>query len=126
MQIVRKNPKDQSSLKKMNLKDVKRYSEKIIRIIKKAIKVKKNNLPMYPKSKKIYLSMEEGVRIKKIKEYRDKKAKALKIEPSLILTKEQIIYIAIKNPQTKKEFMNFEKIKKWQRKEFAEEILRLY
>ena len=61
-------------------------------------------------------------RIKALKPWRDKKAKTLEINPSLILTKAMINNIAIHNPLDKDDIERIKGLKNWQKEEFGEDI----
>jgi ribonuclease D len=94
----------------------------IINSIKEALKTNKN-LPSYQNKNGSVLKVQEQKRVKILKDWKNKKAFELKIDPSLVLNRNFIAAISIINPRTKKDLEKIKEAKKWQIKEFGKEIL---
>jgi len=86
------------------------------------LNITENKLPVYPRSKAPVKKPEVAERIEILKSWRDKKAKVLEINPSLVLTKTTINTIAVCNPLDKNDIEKIKELKNWQKEEFGEDI----
>jgi ribonuclease D len=62
-------------------------------------------------------------RIKLLKNWRDKKARKLKIEPGMLINKNLLTAIAVRNPSEVKSLADIGDLKHWQICEFGAEII---
>ena len=62
-------------------------------------------------------------RIKRVKDWREARAKTLNMDASLVLSKAAMNAIAEINPSQLREFRGISDLRNWQKKEFGEEIL---
>ncbi len=102
------------------------YGKELLKIIDKASNVPKNTLPVYPGKNFSAISEPASKRIEAIKKWRDKKAIKLNIDPGLLLNKALIISIGVKNPVTAEELDAICDMKNWQKREFGEEIIKIF
>jgi ribonuclease D len=98
------------------------YGNVLVEAINKALNMPENRLPVYPRSKAPLKKPEVTERIKALKPLRDNKAKALEINPSLVLTNAMINTLAIHNPLDKSDIKRIKELKNWQKEEFGEDI----
>ena len=99
------------------------YGRDVIAAIKKALKIQKGNLPVYPRKKAPTVPATAAARVKALRIWRDKWAKELAIDPALIGTKALISAIAVQKPQNLSSLAKVIEMKKWQRREFGKEII---
>jgi ribonuclease D len=98
------------------------YGNVLVEAINKALNMLENKLPVYPRTKISVEKPEVTERIKALKPLRDHKAKALEINPSLVLTNAMINTLAIHNPLDKSDIERIKDLKNWQKEEFGEDI----
>ena len=125
IKLAEAKPANLRQLKKSNALSVRQidmYGNVLIEAINKALNLPENKLPVYPRSKAPVEKPEVTERIKTLKAWRDKKAKILEINPSLVLTKAMINTLAIYNPLDKSDIEKIKELKNWQKKEFGEDI----
>ena len=125
--LVQEKPLNMQHLKitqALSFSQMRMYGPDIIEVIKNAINVPENKLPVYPRNK-ISLMVTEDVskRINKLKLWRTRKSDKLQIDPSLIFNKTIFKSIAEINPQITEDFSAISGIKNWQKKEFARDII---
>jgi len=101
------------------------YGKDVIKVISKALKIPVNMLPVYPKRKALAVSESASRRIEALKRWREKKAVKLNIDPGLLLNKALINSIGVEKPVTKEELETISDMKKWQKREFGDEIIRV-
>ncbi|MEA3428105.1 MAG: HRDC domain-containing protein, partial [Thermodesulfobacteriota bacterium] len=112
-------------LKKLNAlsaRQINMYGNVLVEAINKALNMPENKLPVYPRSKAPVKNPEVTKRIKALKPFRNNKAKALGINPSLVLTNAMINTLAIHNSLDKNDIKRIKELKNWQKEEFKEDI----
>jgi ribonuclease D len=102
---------------------IKMYGQQLLETIRKTTQLPPESLPAYPRKKAPTVAPQVGKRVKAFKEWRDRRASSLKIDPALLFTNALIGAIAVKNPTTVKALSNINDIKNWQKKEFGREII---
>jgi ribonuclease D len=125
IKLAEAKPANLRQLKKTNTLSVRQidmYGNVLVEAINKALNIPENKLPVYPRTKAPVEKPEVTERIKVLKAWRDKKAKILEINPSLVLTKAMINTLAIHNPLDKSDIERIKELKNWQKKEFGEDI----
>ena len=110
----------------LSQKQVQMHGVALIKAIKSALKITEKRLPVYPRKKKPALAPDVPGWIKKIKTWRDIKARTLEIDPGLLINKALIQVIAIKKPRCQKDLNEIPEMKNWQRKAFGPEFLRFF
>jgi len=126
IKIVRFKPLSQTRLikiKALSPTQIEMYGDLIVQAVQEAMKIHENDLPRYPKKYAPSLRISDQNRIESLKNWKDKKAKKLKIDPALVCSKPLITAIAICNPKTKKDLEKIKEMKNWQYKEFGTEIV---
>ena len=82
-------------------------------------------LPVYPRKKSPRVPLVVAGRVKALKQWRDKQAEKLALDPALILTKALINAIAVQKPLQLSGFSNITELKNWQKKEFGQDIVQV-
>ena len=125
IKLAEAKPANLRQLKKTNTlsaRQIDMYGNILVEAINKALNLRENKLPVYPRTKAPVEKPEVTERIKALKAWRDKKAKILEINPCLVLTKAMINTLAIYNPLDKSDIERIKELKNWQKKEFGEDI----
>lgn len=99
------------------------YGKMIVELAQKATALPASELPRYPRQKMESVSAAVPRRLKALKEWRDKKAEALSIDPAIVCNKALMHAIATTNPLDETDLLAIEGIKKWQQKAFGREIV---
>jgi ribonuclease D len=126
IKIVKAKPVTLHQLKKINAfsnTQLEIYGEDVVDAVIQALKIPPSDLPLWPRRRSRPLRGVTQARIKNLKEWKDKKAEILGIDPSLVLNKALITAISEKNPGDMETLSRIDNIKQWQIKEFGEEIL---
>ncbi|MFH2220305.1 MAG: HRDC domain-containing protein [Pseudomonadota bacterium] len=112
-----------NELKVLSQKQIDMYGKDLIETASRALKLPESKLPVYPRKKAPVRSPEVPKRAKVLKEWRDKKAGKLDIDPALVCNKAMITAIAVHNPRDIKRLDAVEDMKNWQKTAFGEEII---
>jgi ribonuclease D len=102
---------------------VKMYGDNLIAILNTAKQTPVRELPVYPRRKAPVVHPATPDRIKLLKNWRDKKARKLKIEPGMLINKNLLTAIAVRNPSEVKSLADIGDLKQWQISEFGSEII---
>jgi ribonuclease D len=99
------------------------YGRQLLEAIGNGLKTPADCLPIYPKTRAPRLP-ESKIRIaKKLKNWKEKKAADLVIDPALVLNKSQTMDIARISPTDIGDLDDIASLKAWQVREFGEEII---
>ncbi len=101
------------------------YGRELLAALKGAMELPANVLPVYPRKKSPRVSLAVAGRVKALRSWRDKQGQKLAIDPTLICTKALISTIAVQRPSTLSELAAIPEMKRWQRKEFGRDIVRV-
>jgi ribonuclease D len=125
IKIATRGPRSVKSLERLGAlspRQVSMYGADIVSAVKKGFKVSPDRLPVYPRQKAPKLPPQVPDRIKTLKDWRDKKAAVLGLEPPMIFTKAQMTAVAIERPRSIEAVKTVPDLKNWQKKEFGREI----
>lgn len=125
IKLAEAQPVNLQQLKKSNTlsaRQIDMYGNVLVEAINKALNIPEDKLPVYPRGNAPVKKPEVEERAKALKNWRDKKAKILEINPSLVLTKTMINTIAVCNPLDKSDVERIKELKNWQKEEFGEDI----
>jgi ribonuclease D len=109
--------------KALSNRQVKMYGDELIAIISAANQTPARELPIYPRKKAPLVHPATPDRIKVLKKWRDKKARKLKIEAGMLINKNLLTAIAVRNPSKVKSLADISDLKQWQISEFGPEII---
>jgi len=125
--LVRTKPQTRKSLetcRALSAKQIGMYGLQILNAINKGLKTPEDRLPVYPRTRAFRLP-ESRIRLtKKLKNWKEKKAAELDIDPALVLNKSQAIDIAKSSPAAIRDLDDIASLKSWQIREFGEDIIR--
>ena len=126
--LVEKRPSTLKQLEKsraLSTKQINMYGRGVITAIKKANLIGKKDLPVYPRKKSPRVPLVVAGRVKALRNWRDKQAKRLALDPALVCTKALISTIALQKPCEISTLRNIKEMKNWQIKEFGQEIVQV-
>ena len=109
--------------KALSRKEIDRYGTHLLRGIERALAISEKDLPLYPREARPDWPRDVHNRIKALKNWRDQRAKELKIEPGILMNNVLINALALKNPRSLKEMEEIPGLKGWFKDHFGREIL---
>ena len=119
-------PTDLKQLEKagaLSPKQISMYGRQVLAAINSAIKIPSKDLPVYPRRKAPRVPAAAAERVKSLKQWRDRRAQELSLDPALILTKSLISTLAVQRPLKLSDLPRIKEIKQWQIREFGQDIL---
>ena len=128
LDMVKKKPKtieDLKSIKGLSVKQIDNFGGHILKGIQKALVVPDEKLPSYPVKKRKFMDGKTAKRIKTLKQWRERKASELGIDPPLVFSNAAIGPIAINCPSNQESLKGISELRRWQIKEFGKEICAL-
>jgi ribonuclease D len=128
MELAGKKPLQLKQLEKtgaLSARQISIYGREILAAIQGAMKLPAQELPVYPRKKAPRVSLAVAGRVKALRNWRDKQAQKLAIDPALICNKALISAIAVQKPLNLSELAVVKEMKNWQRKEFGQAIVKV-
>lgn len=125
--LVQQKPPDRKQLEAtgaLSKKQVQMYAEELLARIESAMRIPPSKLPVYPRNRAPSIPPAAPARIRRLKKWRDRKARELNIEPGVLLNKAAITAIALENPQTRRELATLSELRRWQVREFGTALVR--
>jgi ribonuclease D len=107
----------------LSSKQLKMYGDELAEAIHRAQQIPSDNLPVYPRKKNRAMHPAVPDRIKALKNWRDKKARALGVEPTVLLNKSMMTALATEKPVKRQSLDTVKELKEWQKNEFGNEIV---
>ena len=101
------------------------YADQLSGAVKKARALPAGRLPRYPRQPRGPRKASHPERIKRFKAWREHKARALGLEPGLILNNALLTAIADQNPRSLAALARVDGIRNWQVQSFGPDILTL-
>ncbi|MDZ7579903.1 MAG: HRDC domain-containing protein [Deltaproteobacteria bacterium] len=117
------NTKQLSESGALSSKQLVMYGEELVEAIHHAQQIPADELPIYPRLKNRAVHPAVPDRIKALKNWRDKKAAALDIEPTVLLNKGVMAALAAEKPVKPQALDAVKELKQWQKTEFGAEIV---
>lgn len=106
------------SAKQMNM-----YGTAITKIIKNALKIPADQLPIYPRTYAPRLPHDVSKKFKELKTWREQKAQSLEIDPGVLINNATLKSIAELNPKNVNSLDSIPALKSWQKKELSTDII---
>lgn len=128
MEIVERRPvteKDLEPIKGLNSRQIKSLGQSLLEKTAESLSLPESELPAFPKNIRRRITNKVSKRIKAFKEWREKRAKEMDMDPSLVCTNAQIVSLALALPKSRKDLEGIDTIRAWQRKLFGREICSL-
>ena len=104
-------------------KQFKMYGDELAEAIHRARQIPSDDLPVYPRKKNRAMHPAVPDRIKALKNWRDKKARTLGVEPAVLLNKSMLAALATEKPVKQQSLNAVKELKEWQKNEFGDEIV---
>jgi ribonuclease D len=126
LNLAATKPTDLKQLEKtrtLSPKQIDMFGRQVLAAINSAIKTLPQDLPVYPRRKTPRVPAAAAGRVNSLKKWRDRQAKKLAMDPSLILTKSLISTLSVQWPLKLSDLSRIKEIKKWQIREFGRDIL---
>jgi len=118
-----RNKKQLAEKGELSRKQLSMYGDGMMKAVQKAMSLPDDRLPIYTRRKSRPKPAKVSERIRRLKTWRESKAAKLRLDPSLVLTNAQAISVAETQPKTTGDFRRIPEIRKWQIREFGEEML---
>ena len=109
--------------KNLSEKQILMYGNALVEAINTAMKIPEEDLPVYPRKKVPVVTYRVKGRFRALREWRDKRARELEIDPALLFNKELLKSIAEHKPCDKNSLETIRGMRKWQNREFGREII---
>jgi len=100
-----------------------RYGKIMARTIGKALAMPEEQLPVYPAPEKSASDRQANARLRKLKNWRARKAAQLALDPGILINSRLLEAIARRPPVTPAALATFSDMKNWQRRELGPEIV---
>ena len=126
LELALKKPLDLKELetgKALSRKQIDRYGTYLVREIQRAMAIPDKDLPVHRREAKPVFSSPVRNRVKTLKEWRDRQAENLGLEPGILINNSLINALALQNPCSIKKMEEISGLKKWLRDHFGLEIL---
>lgn len=107
----------------LSSKQFKMYGDELAEAIHRARQIPSDDLPVYPRKKNRAMHPAVPDRMKALKNWRDKKARALGVEPAVLLNKSMLAALATEKPVKRQSLNAVKELKEWQKNEFGDEIV---
>ncbi|MGA8239972.1 MAG: HRDC domain-containing protein [Desulfobacterales bacterium] len=107
----------------LSAKQFKMYGEELAETIHRVQQIPSDELPVYPRKKNRAMHPAVPDRIKALKNWRDKKARVLDVEPAVLLNKNIMTALATAKPVKLQALNAVKELKEWQKNEFGHEIV---
>ncbi|OGP51894.1 MAG: hypothetical protein A2Y79_08855 [Deltaproteobacteria bacterium RBG_13_43_22] len=117
------NLEEMETGKALSRKEIDRYGTLLLRGIHRALTVPEKDLPVYPQEARPDWPKAARNRIKALKNWRDRRAKELVMEPGILINNTLINALALKNTRSLKEMEDIPGLKRWVKDHFGREIL---
>ena len=122
LELAMKKPLDLKELetgKTLSRKQIERYGAYLVQEIQRAMAPSDKDLPVHRREPKPGLSSPIRNRVKALKEWRDRRAENLGLEPGVLINNNLINALALQNPCSIKKMEEISGLKKWLRDHFG-------
>ncbi|MFP4039482.1 MAG: ribonuclease D [Desulfosudaceae bacterium] len=104
-------------------KQVSMYADRICRAVNAALSLSEKRLPVYPRERRPGQSPQMVARVNALKQWRQKTARTLEIDPGVLFPNALLMTVAQTHPQDRSALDELEDLKNWQKAEFGEELV---
>jgi ribonuclease D len=112
-------------IKGLSAKLIDRLGEGLIECLKQGLAIPETDLPRFPPTIRPQVSPAAAARVKFLKEWREKKARELNLDPGVLISNALIEQIGEKKPTCSEELDTITEFRKWQHQAFGPEILKV-
>jgi ribonuclease D len=110
-------------IKGLSAKMIDRLGEELIECLKQGLAIPETDLPCFPPSIRPQVNPAVAARVKALKEWREKKARELNLDPGVIISNALIDQIGEKNPAGSDDLESIPELRQWQHQALGPEIL---
>lgn len=128
LEIVQRKPateRDLEGIMGLSAKQTGRLARSILSRTDEALKLPEGELPKFPRAARHPIPAKVSMRIGVLKEWRERRAKGMGLEASLVCTNAQIESLALAYPTRRRELEGIDALRKWQKRLFGSEICSL-
>ena len=104
-------------------RQIQMYGEALVSRIEAAMKIDEDRLPVYPRKRPPKTHPAVPNRIRLLRNWRDRRARQLELDSSILLTKSLLTAIAAANPASPEDLEKIPDMRNWQRREFGAQIV---
>ena len=125
-ELVRTRPVDRGALGKVSglpTGFMKRYAEGVLKAIRCGIELQADRLPAFPKKRLPSPDPKKRARLRRLKAWREQKARQLELEPGVLCNNALLEALADAHPKDPDELRAVPRMKNWQRKTLGHEIV---
>lgn len=126
LSIATEQPSSLNELKYLGEGQVNKMGKIILDKVEEALKIPEKDLPRYPKQESKPVEPVLNKNIKALKDWRNKTAGKLELDPSLLCTNAQIQSLVQACPEDVSRLRKMDILKKWQVNLFGKEVCRLF
>jgi len=128
IEMVERKPATEKALREIkgvSVRQVKMLGQALLKNIAEGLALEENQLPAFPRKTRRRIGVRASRRIEALKHWRDKRAREMNLDPSLICTTAQIQSIALAHFRREEELEEVDTLRAWQKNLFGDEIYSL-
>lgn len=99
------------------------YADECAKAVAKAMEIKDEKLPTYPRTKRPKRDLKAEKRIRQLKTVRERLSNSMGIEPGFLLNNALISAIALQKPENAVQLIDIKNIRQWQVENIGDEII---
>jgi ribonuclease D len=125
LEIARTKPEtkyDLSAIHGLSPGQVRALGSDLLACVQRALRLPEASLPVYPRRKAQRTDPRVTKRVVALKAWREKRAKEVQLDPSVLITNAQLQAASAAHPKRSQDLAGVEDIREWQEKAFGEEI----
>lgn len=125
LEIARTKPRTKRALSAvhgLSPGQIRSLGSELLACVQRAMDQSEASLPVYPRTKGSRIGPQVTKRVHALKAWREKRAKDLQLDPSVLFTNAQIQAVSSAYPKRPRDLAGLEGIRDWQRKVFGKEI----
>jgi ribonuclease D len=124
--LAKARPRSLNKLKaggSLSDRQIQMYGEDLVAVIDQAMKLPEDQLPVYPRRRPPKTNPAVPNRMRLLRTWRDRRARQLGLDPSVVMTKSLLTAIAVANPSAPEELEQIPEMRNWQREAFGRQIV---
>ena len=125
MEIAERKPsseRDLEAVKGLSAGHARLLLPSILKLAVECMTLPENELPAFPRNSQQRMGAKVMRKVKALKEWRERRAKEMGVDPSVVFTNAQIQSLALAHPGGRKDLDGIDALKAWQRRIFGAEI----
>jgi ribonuclease D len=129
MELAERKPvteRDLERIKGLSAGQARMLGRSILKQTVESMTLLDNELPAFPRNSEPRIGGKALKKVKALKEWRERRAKEMGVDPSLVCTNAQIESLALAHPERQKDLEDIDTLRAWQRRLFGSEICGLF